>query len=121
MHYGGLFLGRRLGGVLGVGLDVGLRIVVDQLDLAAEHAARGVDLVDRQIHRGDHLFAVDIEAARRVVDAGDLDRILGIQVADDERTGHAGAGPYGGWAGKPSSIDVPWPPPRLLPNAPDTQ
>ena len=70
-----LLLGRGLGGVLRVELDVRLRVVVDQLDLAAEHAARGVDLVDRQIQRGDHLLAVDIEAARGVVDAGDLDRI----------------------------------------------
>ena len=106
MDNGDLLLGRRLGGVLGVELDVGLRVVVDQLDLAAEHAARGVDLVDRQIHRGDHLLAVDIEAARRVVDAGDLDRIVGMQVADDERTGHRGGGADGGGLEKPATIDV---------------
>ncbi len=74
-----------------------LRIVIDQFDLPAEHAAQIVDLVDRQIHRGDHLLAVDIEAARRVVDAGDLDRIVGMEIADDERTGHGCGGPHGGW------------------------
>ena len=96
MHYGDLFLGRRLGGILGVELDIGLRIVVDQLDLAAEHAARVVDLVDREIHGGDHLLAVDVEPARGVVDAGDLDDILGMKVSDDERCGHSGDSAEGG-------------------------
>jgi len=90
VHDRDLLLGRRLGGVLRVELDVRLRIVVDELDLAPQHAARIVDLVDRQVERGDHLLAVDVEAARRVVDAGDLDDILRMQVADDERTGGCG-------------------------------
>ena len=68
-------LGRGLGRELGVELDVGLRIVVDQLDRPPEQAARGVDLVHRELEAGDHRLAVDVEPARGVVDAGDLDRI----------------------------------------------
>ena len=40
MDHRDLLLGRGLGGELGVELDVGLRVVVDELDLAAEQRRR---------------------------------------------------------------------------------
>ena len=75
MHHGGPILGRGLGRELRVELDVRLRIVVDQLDRPAEQAAGRVDLLDRETRGGDHRLAVDVEPARGVVDAHDLDRV----------------------------------------------
>ena len=75
MHDGDLVLQGGLLRVLRVELDVRLRVVVDQLELPAEQAAGGVDLLDRQGQRVDHRLAVDVEAAREVVDACDADRV----------------------------------------------
>ena len=76
MHDGDLVLQRRLLRELGVELHVRLGVVVDQLDLPAEQAAGRVGLLDGKRQRVDHRLAVDVEAAREIVDAGDADRIF---------------------------------------------
>ena len=76
MHDGDLVLQRRLLGELRIELHVRLGVVVDQLDLPAEQAARRVGLLDRKRQRVDHRLAVDVEAAREVVDAGHADRVF---------------------------------------------
>ena len=66
----------RLGGL-------GLVVAEDDLDLAAEHAALGVDLLD------GHLDADAVRAGE-----GRADAAVGVDVADlDRRLGRDGAGP----------------------------
>ena len=76
MHDGNLVLQRRLLRELRVELHVRLRVVIDQLDLPSQQAARRIGLFDRQRQRIDHRLAVDVEPAREIVDARDADRIV---------------------------------------------
>ncbi len=56
------------------GLGVGLVVFRDQLDLAAEHAAGGVDLVDHRLHGLDHDGAIGAARAGQRRQRADLDR-----------------------------------------------
>ena len=93
---GRLVLGGGLGRELRVELDVGLRVVVDELDLLAEQPAARVDLLHRVVEAVDHRPPVDVEAARGVVDAHHLDRFLGREILDEPRARAGGDGPGGG-------------------------
>ena len=74
----------------GAGVAAG-RILDQQLDLAAENAALGVDLLDRQLAADQFVLAErGVGAGQRIVEA-DLDRVGGAG-ADDERTGELGGG-----------------------------
>ena len=77
---GRLLLGGGLGRILRVELHARLRIVVDQLQLLAQHAARRVQLLDRKRQAIDHRPAIDVETARGIMDARDRDRILAAAV-----------------------------------------
>ena len=92
--------GRRLGGVLGVVLDGGLRVVDLELDLLAEQPPRRVQLVDGHAGAIDHGLAVDVEPARLVEDAHELDGVGGLRPADDRGSGERRRG--GGRAGEKS-------------------
>ena len=87
MHDGDLVLERGLLGELRVELHVRLRVVIDQLDLASDEAARRIRLLDRKRQRIDHGLAVDVEPARQIVDAGDADRLLRRESARGESSG----------------------------------
>ena len=69
-----LVVARELLRVLGVERDVGLGVVLDDLDLSAEQAAGGVDLLGRQRRRQHHRLAVGVEVAGVVEDRAELDR-----------------------------------------------
>ena len=100
-HDGDLVDGEELLGLLGEGRPVGGAVLDDGLDLLAEHAAVGVDLLDgQQLGVVDRHLADRHRAAQRVEDA-DLDRLftrvgrirrLGVVVAStcgrDERHDH---------------------------------
>ena len=75
MHDGRLVLGCRLGGELRVKLYVGLRIIVNQLDLPAKQTTRGIQLINGEVQASDHWLAVNVQTAGRIVDADHLDRI----------------------------------------------
>ena len=90
MDDGDLVLQRRLLRELRVELHVRLGVVIDQLDLPPEQAAGGVGLLDRKRQRIDHRLAVDVEAAREIVDAGHADRIFG-RARGGEHAGGSGS------------------------------
>ena len=94
----GLVPGRRLRRVLGVVLDGRLRVVELEVDLLAEEPPRGVQLVDGHAGAIDHGLAVDVEPARLVEDAHELDGVGGLRPADDRRGGERRRG--GGRAGE---------------------
>ena len=75
MHDRDLVLQRRLLGELGIKLHARLGVVVDELERPAEQAARGVGFLDGEGQRVDHRLAIDVEPAREVVQAADLDRV----------------------------------------------
>ncbi len=83
MHRRGLFAGCRLGGELGIELDVRLCVVHLQLDFAAEQAARGVDILDCKLGRLGHGRAVDVEAAGKVENRCEDDLVRGMRAADE--------------------------------------
>jgi hypothetical protein len=87
VHDGNLLLSRGFRCVLRIELYVGLWIVVNQLDLAPQQATRSIDFVYREIERRNHLLSIDVEAARGVVDAGDLHHVLRVKIADDKWSG----------------------------------
>ena len=75
--------------------DVRLAVVLLELELAAEQAAGGVDLVDRQRVRHHDRLAVDVENAGIVLDAPDLDRAVGglrVQEREARRQGRCTCG-----------------------------
>ena len=72
------------GAVEGGGDLVGVGVLVvdrDVLELVADQAARGVDLVDRHPRSLLHLLAVAGDGAAEREDADDLDRALGAAAA----------------------------------------
>ena len=75
VHDRDLVLERRLLRELRIELHARLRVVADQLDRPADQPARRIRLFDRQRQRVDHRLAVDVEAAREVVQTADQDRI----------------------------------------------
>jgi hypothetical protein len=72
---GHALLGGGLGGELRVELDVGLRVVADELQLPPQQSAGGVDLLDGVAQAVDHRPAVDVQASRQIVDARHLDDV----------------------------------------------
>ena len=67
------------------------RILDDELDLAPQNAALGVDLVERHLAADKLILAWSgVGAGQRIVEA-DLDRVRGAR-ADDERTGELSGG-----------------------------
>ena len=62
-----------------------LGVVLDELQLLAEHPAGGVDLVDREDERIGHLVAVDADRAGTVVQPADPDGVGTRGLHDDGR------------------------------------
>ena len=101
MHDGDLVLQGRLLRKLRVELHVGLSVVVDQLDLPAQQATRGVGLLDGKGQGVDHRLAVNVEAAGEIVDAGNADRIFRPRASRK----HPGRSGSSGTLQKRSAID----------------
>ena len=59
------------------GLRVGLRVVVGHVDLLAEDAARGIDLVHRNVCAIAIVGSRNGAGARKLADAGDQDGVVG--------------------------------------------
>ena len=97
VHHRHLLLGGRFGGVLRVVLDVRLRIVVDQLQLPPQQPAGGVGFFHRQREHVDHRPTVDVQPAGGIVDAGDLDVVGRVQVADEPWPGGSSGADGGGF------------------------
>ena len=85
-----LVLQRKLRRILRIERHVGLGIVNDALDLAAEQAALRVDLLDGHQHDLVHRDAGEIDEAGEVVQAPDQDRIVGIGRDGREHGGKRG-------------------------------
>jgi len=69
-----LVVARELLRVLGVERDVGLGVVLDDLDLAAEESPGGVDLLGRELRGEHHRLPVRVEVAGVVEHRAELDR-----------------------------------------------
>src|SRR5207247_6979255 len=70
-------------------LVVRLGVELDESQLAAEHAALGVDVVDGELRAVDHREPVDVDGAGPVEETPDRNlTILGAGAAGDERRSH---------------------------------
>src|SRR4051794_28172277 len=74
-----LFLRDEALGNARAGGRVGLRVGRDPFDLAAEHAALGVELVDRQTHAAQIVLAAVAVLAAGVTGEAELDRLLALR------------------------------------------
>jgi hypothetical protein len=90
-----LVVARQLLRVLGVERDVGLGVVLDDLDLAAEQAAGGVDLLGRERRREHHRLAVGVEVAGVVEHRAELDRPRPAEGVEGQGDAGGGAGRRG--------------------------
>ena len=84
-HHGGFLFGGGLACILRIELHVGLRIVVDEIQLFSQHPAGRVQFLNSQRQAVDHWPSVDVDTAGSVVNAGDRDRLRGTGAATIER------------------------------------
>jgi hypothetical protein len=96
--HGDLVLADQLARLLGEQRPVGRRVDDHRLELLAQHAALGVDLVDGHQHRVLEHGLRDGHGARQRVQHADLDGVLGLGVAHAER-GQGGHGQRSGGEG----------------------
>src|SRR5258708_3169350 len=75
MHDCNFVFKRSLLSELGVELHARLGVVVDELKLAAQQSTRSVGFLDGERENVDHGLAIDVEPARKVVQAANLDGV----------------------------------------------
>src|SRR5260370_36026403 len=80
-----MFLGRGFGRILRIKLDIRLRVVVELADLAPKQAALGIEILYGQCQAIDHRCAVDVEAARGIVNSCDLDVVGRVKIGNEPR------------------------------------